>query len=750
MGIIWSHFSSTEEVSWYFLVSLFQVEFRRWFYTHILRRGKKHKTPVRTPPTESVSTQTRLSVAETCMNFTFDDTLTEPSSTSGTGSPASVDSDGTSSRGSLDSHVDECEEMDSSLVPSEYSDICIFENPDFTQFGQTYRHLASPHDSRQPGGVTPRPRHLSSLSPVTEEGVLCQCEDVESPITGEGFNDTYLVFEDEREREKSTDPGVCDPRTVNNFRKGTHRRRRLWGVSETPVCKSCKKYEITSSKSGESLKRCEALARHEDGGSCGSRLIFSSFSSDSGIEECLNKSANANMAEDPYPFNSKPQHRRYIHQDSNNDVSEDSFYNFRHGLSANSEEEDTSVENEIIESRDFRNRGRFSRRSSSAPTKAKRKVTFLDDVGANSLSPSLLSASPSSPFDSSATSSQSSSGRRRRWQVSPPRENWSKYPAGSGSANRDDSSSSLDPSPSSPATKKHYFAKPGEVRDLVLIAEGERFHVYESLMTSQCHALRAHLKVTGSREVILEATRAEDVFNFLCLLYLFREEVTGDILTGVLDVAQHLGCDTVTAMCQDYLLRLSLLPHLCPHHHHHHHHSRLLPYHPPRHLTNPAVVAQYCGGEGAPEDSSSGSAKESPHHNRTLAGNTQVATMIAVARTNQQRYGLCACADKRADRVVAVLQLALRYGLKEVYEVYVRLAARMASADWVTCARTREDILQSRIARLENAIINVTVTRSSLIGCNKHRHQHDRLSIQGVICLRCMSRRITREANISV
>ena len=65
-------------------------------------------------------------------------------------------------------------------------------------------------------------------------------------------------------------------------------------------------------------------------------------------------------------------------------------------------------------------------------------------------------------------------------------------------------------------------------------------------------------------------------------------------------------------------------------------------------------------------------------------------------------------------------------------------------------AATREDILTSRVTRLENVVSNVSVRKSDLIGCGRSRHESHRLTFSGELCLRCISRNLLREAKGSV
>ena len=78
------------------------------------------------------------------------------------------------------------------------------------------------------------------------------------------------------------------------------------------------------------------------------------------------------------------------------------------------------------------------------------------------------------------------------------------------------------------ATGKHCFSEPCEGSDLVLIAEGERFHVHSSVVAWQCHVLHVHLRQTGSREVVLPNKSVDDVLSLLYVLYPFpRPTITG-------------------------------------------------------------------------------------------------------------------------------------------------------------------------------------------------------------------------------
>lgn len=80
---------------------------------------------------------------------------------------------------------------------SDYNDICIFENPDFSQFGEAYQNLTSPND-RHLGSLETRCRSVSSLSPVKEESESDQSGEAaaESLTHRSGLNETYPVFED--------------------------------------------------------------------------------------------------------------------------------------------------------------------------------------------------------------------------------------------------------------------------------------------------------------------------------------------------------------------------------------------------------------------------------------------------------------------------------------------------------------------------------------------------------------------------
>ena len=78
------------------------------------------------------------------------------------------------------------------------------------------------------------------------------------------------------------------------------------------------------------------------------------------------------------------------------------------------------------------------------------------------------------------------------------------------------------------ATGKHCFSEPCEGSDLVLIAEGEMFHVHSSVVAWQCHVLHVHLRQTGSREVVLPNKSVDDVLSLLYVLYPFhRPTITG-------------------------------------------------------------------------------------------------------------------------------------------------------------------------------------------------------------------------------
>lgn len=64
-------------------------------------------------------------------------------------------------------------------------------------------------------------------------------------------------------------------------------------------------------------------------------------------------------------------------------------------------------------------------------------------------------------------------------------------------------------------------------------------------------------------------------------------------------------------------------------------------------------------------------------------------------------------------------------------------------------AAMREDMLTSRVTRLEKIVSSVSIRKSDLIGCGRSRHESYRLTFNGELCLRCVSRNLLREAKDS-
>ena len=98
------------------------------------------------------------------------------------------------------------------------------------------------------------------------------------------------------------------------------------------------------------------------------------------------------------------------------------------------------------------------------------------------------------------------------------------------------------------ATGKHCFSEPCEGSDLVLIAEGERFHVHSSVVAWQCHVLHVHLRQTGSREVVLPNKSVDDVLSLLYVLYPFHRPT----ITGKVSVSSSLYRPTITGKISPY------------------------------------------------------------------------------------------------------------------------------------------------------------------------------------------------------
>ncbi|KAK7506574.1 hypothetical protein BaRGS_00002049 [Batillaria attramentaria] len=110
------------------------------------------------------------------------------------------------------------------------------------------------------------------------------------------------------------------------------------------------------------------------------------------------------------------------------------------------------------------------------------------------------------------------------------------------------------------------FAFPRDGTDLVLMAEGVKFHVHRSFLLSVCPMLRAHLRETSACQVLLHDKRAGDVLDFLRLLYPGQSQVVNDRnLEGILDLAFQFGADSVQRICITYLQGLAEFRHLCSH-----------------------------------------------------------------------------------------------------------------------------------------------------------------------------------------
>ncbi|KAL8559151.1 hypothetical protein ACOMHN_046199 [Nucella lapillus] len=284
------------------------------------------------------------------------------------------------------------------------------------------------------------------------------------------------------------------------------------------------------------------------------------------------------------------------------------------------------------------------------------------------------------------------------------------------------------------STEKHSFSEPREGCDLVLLAEGERFHVHSAVVAWQCSALLQHVRQTGSMEVVLQQQRAADVLCLLRLLYpTHSQPITEENVWGLVDLAHYVSCERVVRMCTTYLIGLAYLPHLGPHRNlpasplllHHHAPTPLSP------NTTPVLLRHHAPTPPSPNTTPI-PAKDTPD-----AGQS------------------CECADTMAERMLDTLTLADRYELEDVYHTYIELAAKVKATEFISCPRfkyvsaaIRQDVLVSRITKLEKVVDNVILEKRHLTcHCRHQRHEAYHLTYSGPLCLRCSTRRLLHQAH---
>nr|KAG5713647.1 hypothetical protein BaRGS_024695 [Batillaria attramentaria] len=318
------------------------------------------------------------------------------------------------------------------------------------------------------------------------------------------------------------------------------------------------------------------------------------------------------------------------------------------------------------------------------------------------------------------------------------------------------------------------FAFPRDGTDLVLMAEGVKFHVHRSFLLSVCPMLRAHLRETSACQVLLHDKRAGDVLDFLRLLYPGQSQVVNDRnLEGILDLAFQFGADSVQRICITYLQGLAEFRHLCSHqppvpdlHHRgpNHHNDRsdattitLKPF-GARSQRAPAYTAehQYSKSSSYDHEETVGSAFSSPEtaedrfidsgrSRNALEARTGLHSNRSGAEDHDVTYSMCDCAVTMADRVISFLLLASRHGLEDIYQLYVDVASEMVTDELKACPRyrhlpsaIRQDVVEARVSRLEYIVSSVSVKKGDLKCCSKTRHSSHRFPFKGEICLRHM------------
>ncbi|KAK7111281.1 hypothetical protein V1264_010942 [Littorina saxatilis] len=421
----------------------------------------------------------------------------------------------------------------STTSSSDFNDICIIENPDFSRYGHLYRSLVSPSDSKLLPSVETRCRCVSYLSPVKEEHDTDTSSD---NGIGPSFSETFPVFEE-----------------LDDVHGTHHRRRHSSGGLGRGRAPNHTLISSFSSDSGFGEKLRDSNASSSD-----HSLYFSNTTSESSDSGSARTSVSHCVGDLDMMLESRNDvfEREIPWSEANCDCYRTTCFKFEDEPCVqvfNDKTLDKKVENDegLTKIENSHLSGKMAETAlistqketstvttSSATTRrpplqpltigARRKVTFSDDLTGSGSSSSESCSPPSS-----CTSSSSSLSRCRPTFT---RQD---------SADSTTSTSSVESlmavplSPTSPASPeessafvfpaKHFFAEPSEGCDLVLVAEGEQFHVHSSVVAWQCHVLLLHMRETKSHEVVLPDKRANDVLSFLNVLYPFsRQSINGE------------------------------------------------------------------------------------------------------------------------------------------------------------------------------------------------------------------------------
>ncbi|XP_076458403.1 uncharacterized protein LOC143292103 [Babylonia areolata] len=738
MGLLLSAMARSGEIPWFYLSSLGQFECRRFFQCRQKVDANRFE-----PSDSNIPLSTTFeSIGVQTTDPTFDNDSSPEKQPALLMAELNLPNTMTLRNGAENYPTERsqvsCDENSSERnmsesAPNNCQDVCVCTGTAACyQLMTEHGHQVWPGDQHHGSGADHRcAARVSSLSPVKEESDTDVSSEEEHAAHDPVMNETYPVFENQ------------DPRLNETF-----------PIFEDNV----EVHRLAFSRHGEDLAKCRAHTVYRAKQYC-------SLSSDSGIGDALHGSSNASTSSVCISTSDSSDcsaHSYDLSSTGHMDDLEgcDGTVNdvFSHELSGGEDaQEYPPPETDHLGSgepqKTAREQTTTPRRRANRPAlaplnfRARRKVRFSEEHSDEGHldSPCPHHSSASSSPTSSVSSSSSSFLKSFRPLFSRQDSEESSSSVSSG-----DSILAVPLSPDSPASsdqppafvfpdpkamtehqhhqQQHCFSEPREGCDLVLVAEGQRFHVHSAVVAWQCSHLLQHLRDTGSGEVELPDRRAADVLCLLRLLYPFcRQPVTEGNVSAMVGLAHHLGCERVLRMCTTFLSGLAHLPRLCPHRH--------LPPSPPHHHH----------------------AASSRLHSSSLQEEGRSPSMLPEVSGADEKLEcsrLCACADSMVERVLDILTLAAAYELDDVYATYLEVTAKVKAADITACPRfkhtsavIRQDMLMARLGRLEHVVEHVELHEANLITCRHPRHQACHLTFSGPLCLKCTSRSLLHQAH---